>query len=240
MPADATPGNAATRVEQAPAESRDVVIVRVFRARDRQLEADDVFGAEPGVDLNQRGKAAHQQPGADQQREDERDLGHHEHAAAPGLMPPARGRAALFAHHRHRIGAPGLDGGQQSGRQAGDRQHHDRERQHRGADRNAFGARQRSRRERDNRTDHPDRQHETGRAADRENRRDFGDRLQREPRARGAQRHTQGELAAASRRPGAEQVRKIQAGNQQQTRHRAEQDVQRRPRPAGASRPSAA
>ena len=108
-------------------------------------------GAEAGVDLLQLDEAAHQQPGADQQHERDRDLrddqrvARAETAAADGAVPGIL--------HR-RVGAP-RQRRQQAEQQAGEHRHAEGERQHDAVDRDFLGARREARGEGDEQVARP-------------------------------------------------------------------------------------
>ena len=77
-----------------------------------------------------------------------------------------------------------------------------------------------------NARDRVGRERDAKRAADREQRHDFGHRLQRHSLPGGAQRQPHGVLAASRRRARRQQRREIQRRHEQQAQHRREHHVQ--------------
>ena len=88
-PAATHAGHGRDRGEDLVEEGGLLRVRRIARRGKRQVEGQQMPGIEPGIDALQPGEALHQQPGAGEQRERERHLGHDQ---GRGGGPGRRGR----------------------------------------------------------------------------------------------------------------------------------------------------
>ena len=83
-------------------------VVAVTRAIERDARREHAFRPQAEIDVEQLLKAAQHEPGAYQQHDRDRDLGHHQRPPHPQAR--ARDRAGAFAQSRRRIATQHLKG----------------------------------------------------------------------------------------------------------------------------------
>ena len=92
MPADTTPGNAATS-ESSAVELHALRRVRIADTRQRQIHRHDTLASEAGIDAHQLDEAVEQQAGGNEADGAQRHFGRHQHVERS--LPAARPDVAL-------------------------------------------------------------------------------------------------------------------------------------------------
>jgi hypothetical protein len=181
-----------------------------------------------GIHPLQAHEASEQQRRPDQQHRGQRHL--REHQCVPG----ARGRAcpgecpSAFGEATAEIEAECPDRRHHAEHQAGADREDERERQRAPIESNLLQARHRARLERAQRVHAPHCDPEPEDAAGQRQQHALGEELPQQASPRGPERRANGHLALAVRHPDQHEVGHIGAGDEQDQRHRAEKDEQRR------------
>ena len=209
---------------------RGVAVGELARAR-ADAHRDDALGIEAGGDLLQADEASHQQAGADQQHQRDRDFRDHEEAAQPA---PAAAEAAFAL----RVPAARLERGveidarraqrrREAEEDAGANRDGKGEDEHRGVEPNRFEPRDVARVDRpdDLQRDLGDRQ--AGGAAENAEQHALGQQLADEAFPARAERRPDGDLFLPAGGAGEQQIGDVGARDQQDERHGAEHDEHR-------------
>ena len=233
--ADCHAGQVLDAIEHAARERMDALglVVEAFGQRHPDGLHDAVAPARFEARRHRREthEAVNQQARADQEDERHRDLRGDQQRPQPLALTVAR-RARLAGVQREAFAKRGPADAQrrhQADQQRRDERQAEAERHHARVDHDAAEAWQRGwRHERQRDVDRePREQHAERRAQQRQHDR-FRQQLTHDPPPSRAERHADGQFAAARGEPRHLQVRDVDAGDQQHERHRAEQDQQQR------------
>ena len=164
-PTETMPGSAASRGWTASKNATRSAIGLVLRLGQRDVERQEVRRIEPGIDLLQPREAADQEPGADEERERERDLRDDETLANPLAAMLADGPRAVL-QRMLQIGARPLERRRKAEDEPGRDRNRERVEEHCAVDANRFDAKLIERAHRLQSANGGDRDAETGDGAD--------------------------------------------------------------------------
>ena len=200
-----------------------------FRIRPGNADGREqpVIGAEAALDGEDLSQTAHEQAGADEQRDRERDFGTDEHAAQPRLVPVADRAALAVADGGQDVVHRRLQGRREAGGNADEHGQRARDREHPAVDRDLIETRHAARTQRLNHREQPGREHQPEDRGDRAQHERFGEPLAHQVAPAGAKRDAQRALAHARRRTREQQVRRVHARDDEQQTHGREQRPQR-------------
>jgi hypothetical protein len=204
------------------------VVVGYFASGSDRLNGHDAVRVEAGPHLLQPLVASNQQPGADQQHDGERHLADDERASRIRAAR-ADGTAAGGANRSRDAAAAGAQRRHEAEQHAGADRDHDREGEHAQIDRHLREARNAGRAERHQRPRAPRGSDEAGGPAEQAEQGALGEELADQAGAARAERRPDGDLARARLRPRQQQVRHVDAGDQQHEADRAKQHEERLP-----------
>ena len=212
---DGDAGQGANAIEGASVEGLLLRVGLVFGAGEIGVKGEDVVRVEAGVDALQVVEAAHQESGAAEEDEGERDLADHQHAAHRIAPEADRVAAAAFAECRREIGLRHVDRRRESEENPGEHGDGDGESDHAGVERNLSGARQDRGVEVDEQARAGPCEQEPEGGAERGEQDAFGEELADEAPASRAERVADADFAAARGGAGEQEIRKVHTGDEE-------------------------
>ena len=230
IPAAVTSERRVQPFEQLIEEGAALVVLRIGRVRQRDAKSEDVLRPEAGVDARELREAAQEERGADEQHDGHRDFGDQEAASHPPSARRRRRSSALLEHRANRA-ARRLPRGREAEEDACREGDAKREEQHRQVDRDVGRARNAARAQRLDRTNGQIREQEPDGAAGQGQDDAFGEHLQDEPAAAGAESRADRDLFPADRRAHQQQVGDVRARDQDDHADGREEREQRRADP---------
>ena len=228
-----TPGTRAIAGKRLVEERRLGGVVGVLGLRKREVEREQVGRLEPGVHPLEPGEALEQQARPGEQRERQRDLGHHQAPPERVAAAVGGGPAAAFLERALQVRRRGVDRGREPEQHA--RQHRDDEGEdhHRPVDPDLVAARQVADVHRHQGAHAEVGQEQPHHAAGQRDDDALGEELPEQALPRGAERGAHRDLLRPRRGAGQQQVGHVGAGDEEHEPHRAEKDEQGGPDIAG-------
>ncbi len=191
------------------------ILVGIIGVREPHLRGDDVMRVEARTDLQELPEAAQEEAGADQKDQREGDFGGDQGAGDAHLALAGAGAAAAFSEAGDLIGAGGLQGGREAEDHASKNRNQKREEENAWADGHFTQARDICRREIQQGVFQHDHGKQSNASGNESEQYAFGEHLaMRRPRP-GTESEADGNFAVASGGAGQEQIREIDAGDQQ-------------------------
>ena len=201
-PEASTPGKRRQPFDQLLVECRDALRRRVLRRRQVEAEGEHAGRGEARILAVQRDDAAHQQTGADQQHEGDRQLSDGQRGADPAAANPVRSGAAAFLQVRAGVAARGVECRNDAEEQAGEQGCAKGIRDHLPVDGNVREPREARRRQGLKQLRAPRRDQQARGAADQAEQQALGQHLAQQSTPSGAERRPDRELALPARRRG--------------------------------------
>ncbi len=222
-------GQSAHARQELPRELALAGFVRITGLGKRQIEREDLLGAETRVDGGQAREALDEKARADEEDERDRDLPGHEHAAQPNGAARRGGVAAPAPERPHRPGPESAERGSETEHEGGRQRPARGEAEHAPVDPHLGEARHVRGRQAHDRVERHGRERQArGGAGGREDEA-LGQELPRQPRAARPEGRADRDLGAAAGGPDEKQVRDVRARDQGHEPDGAEQHEQRGP-----------
>ena len=218
---------------QIPVEGRDLRALGIARARQPELRRQDPLRADARLDAEDGRHAPQEERGADEEHQRQRDLGD-EHRLPRGAGSRALTGGTGRGAQRFVVGGRRRAQGWPEARDERGRQRDgERVEKHPRVDSDLRAAREGVAGERHERLGAPHGQHGPGRAPGERQRECLRQHLPEEAPAAGAESASDRDLPAPSRPAGKQQVGHVDAGDEEDERHRSEEKQQGFPRAAG-------